>query len=115
MTLPWALDPFSHHNLSTPFVFTSMTEEPGTPIPDASTRRQSVAAATHSSAKSTSRNHLICFLCGGRGHYRRRCLATRETTKAGDGERMPITSQRATTPGVLSLYAGPGKPTVTAT
>ncbi|KAL1446773.1 hypothetical protein MTO96_044484 [Rhipicephalus appendiculatus] len=73
MVPPRALDPFSHHNLPTPVTFPSTTQERGTPIPGAWTQGQPIAAAAHPSAGGTSRNHLVCFQCGGRGHYKSQC------------------------------------------
>ncbi|KAL3220664.1 hypothetical protein MRX96_029744 [Rhipicephalus microplus] len=103
MTPPRALDPFGHHNLSASFAFTSITQERGTPTLGTSTQRQPIAPAHYSCAGCTSKNPLICFQGGGRGHYNAssqadHAPATGETAKAGDGERIPIASLYSTAP-----------------
>ncbi|KAH6938888.1 hypothetical protein HPB50_014585 [Hyalomma asiaticum] len=73
MAPPRALDPFSHHNLPAPFAFPSTTHECGTRTP----------GAAHSSAGGTSRNPLVCFQCGGRGHYKSQCPSRPRSGRRG--------------------------------
>ncbi|KAL3215605.1 hypothetical protein MRX96_000222 [Rhipicephalus microplus] len=73
ITLPRALDPFSHYNTSAPSAFTSTAQEHGTPTLDTSTQTHPVATATQYSAGGTSRSSLVCFQCGSWVHYRSQC------------------------------------------